>query len=104
MTSPAPCVLIPDDTIEAGAGDRLRAVHETEIDINLIDPGLIYDLTAEQGEVHVTMTLTAPGSPMSDSMPLAVQRVIEMIPGVTEVGVDLVNNHDPKTALRPVLG
>jgi len=57
---------------------------------HLVDLGLVYDLTSDHGKVHVIMTLTTPGCPMSDSMPPAVQRVIESIPGVVDVDVDLI--------------
>ncbi len=90
MESSALWMLIPDQAIEAEAWDRLHTVYDPEIGINLVDLGLIYDLASEQGKVHVAMTLTTPGCPMSDSMPPAVQRVLEAIPGVTEVKVELV--------------
>lgn len=90
MTAPGSWMLIPDEMVEMEAWDRLRTVYDPEIGINLVDLGLIYDLTSSHGNVQVTMTLTTPGCPMSDSMPPAVQRVLETIPGVTEVKVDLV--------------
>lgn len=85
-------ILIPDEDIEAEAWARLRTVYDPEIGINLVDLGLIYDLVSRRGEMQVTMTLTTPGCPMSDSMPPAVERVLEMIPGVNIVTVDLVWN------------
>ena len=90
MRLPRLRMLIPDEAIEAEAWDRLHEVYDPEIGINLVDLGLIYDLNSDQGCVQLTMTLTTPGCPMSDSMPPAVQRVLEMIPGVSEVRVDLV--------------
>jgi metal-sulfur cluster biosynthetic enzyme len=90
MSASGPWMLIPDDVIESEAWSCLREVYDPEIGINLVDLGLIYDLSSDRGTVEVTMTLTTPGCPMSDSMPPAVQRVLEMIPGVNEVRVDLV--------------
>jgi metal-sulfur cluster biosynthetic enzyme len=90
MRLPGPWMLISDGAIEAEAWDRLHAVHDPEIGINLVDLGLIYDLTSDHGKVHVIMTLTTLGCPMSDSMPPSVRRVMELIPGVTDVAVDLV--------------
>ena len=84
--------LIPDDVIEAEAWEWLLTVLDPEIGINLVDLGLIYGLTSSGGHVKVTMTLTTPGCPMSDSMPPAVQRVLETLPGVKDVDVDLVWN------------
>jgi metal-sulfur cluster biosynthetic enzyme len=82
--------LIPDDAIEAESWAWLLTVLDPEIGINLVDLGLIYGLTSSGGHVKVTMTLTTPGCPMSDSMPPAVQRVLETVPGVKDVDVDLV--------------
>ena len=83
-------MLIPDEAIETEAWDQLHLVYDPEIGINLVDLGLIYDLASDHGKVHVAMTLTIPGCPMSASMPPAVQRLLETIPGVNEVKVDLV--------------
>lgn len=90
MTVVGTWMLIPDDAIEAEAWDRLHDLYDPEIGINLVDLGLIYAITSDHGKVYVAMTLTTPGCPMSDSMPPAVQRVMETIPGVEEVKVDLV--------------
>lgn len=90
MIDMGPWMLIPDEAIEAEAWDRLHEVYDPEIGVNLVDLGLIYVLTSDHGNVQVTMTLTTPGCPMSDSMPPAVRRVLEAVPGVNEVKVELV--------------
>jgi len=81
---------MPDDVLVAEAWDQLGAVYDPELGVNLVDLGLIYRLEVDDGEVRVTMTLTTPGCPMSDSMPEAVERSLQMIPGVKSVAVDLV--------------
>ena len=58
--------------------------------MNLVDLGLVYRLDVVDGEIHVEMTLTTPGCPMSDSMPGAVERALLLIPGVSRVSVELV--------------
>jgi metal-sulfur cluster biosynthetic enzyme len=73
-------MLIGDDAIETEVWDLLHGVYDPEIGLNLVDLGLIYDLSSEQGTVQVTMTLTTPGCPMSDSMPPAVRRALDPIP------------------------
>lgn len=82
-------MLIPDEAVETEAWERLHQVYDPEVGINLVDLGLIYDLVSDGGMVRVTMTLTTPGCPMSDSMPPAVERVLETVPGVRAVTVDL---------------
>lgn len=79
-----------DDELATEAWDRLTAVYDPEIGIDLVDLGLIYELAVEDGAVRVRMSLTTPGCPMSESMPQAVERALSTIPGVTGVTVDLV--------------
>jgi metal-sulfur cluster biosynthetic enzyme len=86
----APRLRMPDDLVAAEAWRQLESVYDPELGINLVDLGLVYQLEAEEGEVRVEMTLTTPGCPMSDSMPDAVERALLMIPGVSQVSVDLV--------------
>lgn len=69
----------------------LRTVHDPEIPINIYDLGLIYTIDiAENGSVHVDMTLTAPGCPVAGMMPLMVKSAVERVEGVGEVDVALV--------------
>ena len=55
----------------------LRGVKDPELNLNVVDIGLIYDITvSEAGDVHVNMTLTSPGCPsgpeiVGDAEPLA---------------------------------
>jgi metal-sulfur cluster biosynthetic enzyme len=81
---------IPDWEIAQQAWEQLTHVYDPEIGLDLVNLGLIYDLRVEHGKVYVRMSLTTPGCPMSDSMPEAVERAISLLPGVSEVEVDLV--------------
>ena len=79
-----------DEAIRSEAWERLTEVLDPELGIDLVNLGLIYELAVEDGTVEVAMTLTTPGCPMSGSMPQAVERALETIPGVKAVGVELV--------------
>ncbi len=79
-----------DAAIQQEAWERLHAVYDPELGIDVASLGLIYDLRVDRGQAAVRMTLTTPGCPMSDSMPEAVRRTLELIPGVAGVTVDLV--------------
>jgi metal-sulfur cluster biosynthetic enzyme len=81
---------MPDELVAAEAWRQLESVYDPELGINLVDLGLVYKLEAEAGEVRVEMTLTTPGCPMGDSMQDAAERALLMIPGVSQVLVDLV--------------
>ena len=71
--------------------DALKSVHDPEIPVNIYDLGLIYDVDRQKnGNVYVTMSLTAPGCPVAGEMPGWVSDAINPVPGVKEVSVDLV--------------
>ena len=81
---------LPDDLLAPELWQQLSTVYDPELGVNLVDLGLVYALDTHDGEVHVEMTLTTPGCPMSDSMPEAVERALMVVPGVAHVEVDLV--------------
>ena len=69
----------------------LTSVFDPEIPVNIYELGLIYDVdVAQDGEVTVTMTLTAPNCPVAGSLPGEVQDKIAAIPGVAKAQVNLV--------------
>lgn len=71
--------------------DALKTVRDPEIPINLVDLGLIYELTVKKGGiVYVEMTLTTPACPVAQSMPGEVEAAVGAVPGVAEVRVKLV--------------
>ncbi|MGB0499341.1 MAG: SUF system Fe-S cluster assembly protein [Rubricella sp.] len=68
-----------------------RTVHDPEIPVNIYDLGLVYTIDiSEENDVHVIMTLTAPGCPVAGEMPGWVADAIEPLPGVRHVHVELV--------------
>ena len=71
--------------------EALKSVHDPEIPVNIYDLGLIYDVERlRNGNVYVTMSLTAPGCPVAGEMPGQVARVLASVDGVGEVSVELV--------------
>ena len=69
----------------------LRAVKDPELNLNIIDIGLIYDVeVGGSGDVHVRMTLTSPGCPAGTEIIDDVKRVVEDLEGVQGVEVELV--------------
>ena len=70
--------------------DALRSVYDPEIPVNIYDLGLIYDLkVAENGDVAIKMTLTAPACPVAGSMPGEVAERVAQVEGVGEVEVTM---------------
>lgn len=71
--------------------NALRNVYDPELGINVVDLGLIYSLTIDDGEVTVLMTLTTPGCPLHETMAEAVEAAIwGAAPGIQTVNVELV--------------
>ena len=68
----------------------MRTVHDPEIPVNIYDLGLIYECTMQDnGDVDVTMTLTAPACPVAGEMPGQVAQALAGVEGVGEVVVTL---------------
>lgn len=73
------------------ARKALRAVKDPELGLNIIDIGLVYDVTvSEEGKAHVTMTLTSPGCPAGAEIMEDVRQTLADVEGVTDVEVELV--------------
>jgi metal-sulfur cluster biosynthetic enzyme len=71
--------------------DALRAVKDPELNLNVVDLGLVYDIAVrEGGEVHVEMTLTSPGCPAGPEMLTEAQNALRALDGVTKADVELV--------------
>ncbi|HEU5039866.1 MAG TPA: metal-sulfur cluster assembly factor [Gemmatimonadales bacterium] len=69
----------------------LRAVKDPELNLNIIDIGLVYDVEVnETGGVHIRMTLTSPGCPAGTEIIDDVKGVVGDLEGVTGVEVELV--------------
>jgi metal-sulfur cluster biosynthetic enzyme len=70
----------------------IRAVKDPELNLNIIDIGLVYDIDVDEeaGDVRVQMTLTSPGCPAGAEIIADVKRVVGDMEGVRSVEVDLV--------------
>ncbi|MEP6686904.1 MAG: metal-sulfur cluster assembly factor [Gemmatimonadales bacterium] len=69
----------------------LRAVKDPELNLNIIDIGLVYDVEVnDPGMVHVRMTLTSPGCPAGTEIIDDVKKVAGDMEGVQGVEVELV--------------
>jgi metal-sulfur cluster biosynthetic enzyme len=69
----------------------LKGVKDPELGLNVVDIGLIYDVTvSEAGDVHITMSLTSPGCPSGPEIMGDVKQVVGDLDGVNSVEVELV--------------
>ena len=77
--------------IEEKIVDMLKTVFDPEIPVNVYDLGLIYKIdVAEEGEVSIDMTLTAPNCPAADFIIEDVRQRVESIEGVNSATINLV--------------
>lgn len=70
--------------------EMLRGVVDPELQLNIVDLGLVYDAKVEGGTVTVQMTLTSPGCPYGPMLVENVQDVVRLLKGVKKVEVELV--------------
>jgi metal-sulfur cluster biosynthetic enzyme len=68
----------------------LRKVKDPELNLNIIDLGLVYDIRVEGAEVQIDMTLTSPGCPAGPQIMTDIERAVKAIPGVGNVALNLI--------------
>ncbi len=68
----------------------LRKVKDPELNLNIIDLGLVYDIVVEGADVQIDMTLTSPGCPAGPQIMTDVERAVQAMPGVGKVIINLV--------------
>ena len=106
VQTPSPGVDIPEATSETATLqpdaartqaltpailDAIRTVFDPEIPVNILELGLIYDVLVDaNGVAGIRMTLTAPGCPAAQSLPVEVARKVKAVEGVTDARVDVV--------------
>ncbi len=78
---------------EAEVRAALQTIYDPELGLDIVNLGLIYDITIDQGDVRVLMTMTAPGCPLHDSICGGAAQVIDQLPGVEHV--EIVLTWDP---------
>ena len=95
---PAPIELpegATDEDVERLVWQQLRTCFDPEIPVNIVELGLVYAaevVPRDDGrrDVHVRMTLTAPGCGMGEVLVDDVRSKVELIPTVAEADVELV--------------
>ena len=68
----------------------LRRVKDPELNLNILDLGLVYAIRVDGNAVSIDMTLTSPGCPSGPEIMTDADRHLRAIPGVGDVAVNLV--------------
>jgi FeS assembly SUF system protein len=92
-SAPAQSSAIPQEELERLTSDivaALKTVYDPEIPADIYELGLIYKIDiADDREVAVEMTLTAPGCPVAGEMPKWVEDAVNSVPGISGTKVTL---------------
>lgn len=86
----------PAETVAAGAITQdqvklaLRKVKDPELNLNILDLGLIYEIRVEGADVHIDMSLTSPGCPSGPEIMKDAEDQLKALPGVGTVQMNLV--------------
>ena len=73
--------------------DTLHTIFDPEIPVNIYELGLIYEVEVLPiNNIQIVMTLTAPGCPAAQSLPIEVDQKLRQIDGVNDVHVAVTWN------------
>jgi metal-sulfur cluster biosynthetic enzyme len=84
-TLPAPGQLTEDQIRLA-----LRRVKDPELNLNIIDLGLVYEIRVDGNNVEVDMSLTSPGCPSGPEIMTDAEQQLKAVDGIGTVLVNLV--------------
>jgi len=71
----------------------LKTIYDPELPVNIYELGLIYEVDVLPiKNVQILMTLTAPGCPAAQSLPIEVDQKVRQIEGVNDVYVSVTWN------------
>jgi metal-sulfur cluster biosynthetic enzyme len=65
--------------------DALREVIDPELGLDFVELGLIYSVEVDEGNVHVTFTLTSPGCPIGPQVSEQIGEFVGELDGVNDV-------------------
>ena len=73
--------------------ESLQTIFDPEIPVSIYELGLIYEVNVLPiNNVQIVMTLTAPGCPAAQSLPVEVDQKLRQIEGVNDVHVAVTWN------------
>ncbi len=68
----------------------LRRVKDPDLQLNIVDLGLVYAIAVEGTTVKIDMTLTSPACPSGPELMTNAEAELKSLPGVEKVEVNLV--------------
>jgi metal-sulfur cluster biosynthetic enzyme len=70
--------------------EALSNVIDPELGLDFVELGLIYGVEVEEGDVHVTFTLTSPGCPIGPQVSEQIEEFVSELDGVSSVESTMV--------------
>ncbi len=78
------------ETLKQKAIEKLQTIYDPELPVNIYDLGLIYEVNIQkENNLQVVMTLTSPGCPAAQTIPVEIDQKLREIEGVEDVHVVL---------------
>jgi metal-sulfur cluster biosynthetic enzyme len=84
--APATTGVVSEDQVKLA----LRRVKDPDLQLNIIDLGLVYGIAVDGSTVKVDMTLTSPACPSGPELMTNAENEVKSLPGVEKVEVNLV--------------
>jgi ATP-binding protein involved in chromosome partitioning len=79
---------------------HLSSVYDPELGVNIVDLGMVKDITHENEKVTVKLALTIASCPMRNQIESEIKRKLELIENVSSVEIEIVEmNQDERTAV-----
>lgn len=80
--------MMDSDALKEKVIEVLKTIYDPELPVNIYELGLIYEVQVLPiNNIQVVMTLTAPGCPAAQSLPIEVDQKLRQIDGVNDVHV-----------------
>jgi len=68
----------------------LRRVKDPDLNINIVDLGLVYEVHVNGANVQIDISLTSPGCPSGPEIMGEAEQQLRLIPGIGDVTMNLV--------------
>ena len=72
--------------------EQLKTIKDPEIPIDIVELGLIYNISFEKAKCNILMTLTTAWCPVAQEMPIWVKEAAMKVEGVDECDVEVTFN------------
>ena len=86
VAASAPTGTITEDQVRLA----LRRVKDPELNLNILDLGLIYTIAVTGNDIAIEMSLTSPGCPSGPEIMTEAEQQLKALPGVGTVSMNLV--------------